>query len=131
MPARFATEDLLPHIESPAATSGATNLMEAATAVSGCLNLFSAFGCTVKVCYAVNLSDVTVTAELDTPVGNVNLGSATLDPSNPTIKLGGHIGGFKAEVTIGFEVSSMTLTIEGSVCAPLVGCKTGKTSVVI
>lgn len=112
-------DDILAHINSH------HHLSARATSVKGCITLLDV----IEVCYSLSSDEVKVTATLKTPLGNVNLGSVTLNARNPTATLGGHIDGFKAEVTVSIDFQTLELKICGKACAPIVGCKSGCTSV--
>lgn len=143
MSVRITHEDILPHINAnsghrlgdaisasvPSDLYGGLTLAEVVTVSQSCITLLSFSGASIQVCYGISGNSVQVKAVLSTPVGDITLGSATLDAQHPTITLGGGAFGFKAEVTISFDVSTLTLNITASVCAPFVGCKSGSTSI--
>lgn len=137
MPAQFTTEDLLPHIANQqpvghalTATTDAANLPlhDQVSAIRGQIVLIAAFGCSVVLSYDVQATMIQVDLTLQTPLGNVSLGHAQLDPQHPSITLGGSVAGFKAEVTLSFDFSTLELTGTATVCAPFVGCKKGSFS---
>lgn len=137
MDLKLHSEDILPHIDTTDAGSAvafaqepAEGTLEARTAVSdSCITLFSIAGASIKVCYAISGDNITITAVLDTPIGNITLGKAVLNAQHPKITLGGSIGSFKAEVTVEYDVATSVLKISGKICAPFVGCKSGGTSI--
>jgi|SRR5690606_6831552 hypothetical protein len=98
-------------------------------AIDGSITIVAAFGCKLVLNWSFTTTALNISLVLDTPVGSITLGSASLNPSNPTFSIGGSIDSFKAEATVSFDFSSMTLTASGEVCAPLVGCKKGSISV--
>ncbi|MCM2678491.1 hypothetical protein [Echinimonas agarilytica] len=69
-------------------------------------------------------SNINVNAVLAKPLGNVTLGSATLNLENPTVKLGAGIAGFKTKVGLALDINAGTLKISGKLCAPFVGSTT-------
>jgi hypothetical protein len=113
------TDDILAHINAP------HHVAARAASTKGCITLLDH----LKICYSLSNDEVSVSAELVTPLGNVNLGSATLTPNNSSVTVGGHIAGFKAEVTISFDFHSLVLKVCGKVCVPIFGCTSGCTSV--
>lgn len=73
----------------------------------------------VHACVDLSLPSVSVTVQL---LG-VTLASCTLSLSNQSCKVGGSIDGFKAELTVTFNPSPLSITMTGTLCAPIVGCK--------
>ena len=132
-------DDILAHIDSDnvarenwhvATQKPAADSLEARTAVSNsCITLFSFAGASLKVCFDIAGDNITVSVILSTPLGDVTLGKGVLNASNPTITIGGGFGGFKAEATISYNVSKSELTIGGKICAPIVGCESGSTTI--
>lgn len=112
-------EDILPHI-NPKGSVG-----EQAVAASGCVTVLGL----IQVCWSISGDELNVNATLQTPFGNASLGSVTLSPEHATATLGGGIAGFKAEVTLTFDFSALTLQICGKACAPFAGCKSGCTTI--
>jgi hypothetical protein len=83
-------------------------------------------------CINWSFGSLTVSGGLDVSVPSVSvkstllgvtLASRTLSPSSPGCTIGGSVDGLKAEVTLGFQTSTLALTISGQLCAPFVGCK--------
>lgn len=132
-------DDILPHIDAGKAPAEGrvalsqeppSDTLEAKTAVSdSCVTLFSFAGASLKVCFHITGDNITVTVDLSTPFGNITIGKAVINASNPTVKLGGGVAGFKAEATISYDVAKSTLTISGKICAPFAGCKSGSTTI--
>lgn len=136
MPVSVTRDDLLPHIQyqdaqsSQQATAGqARNLSETVASPSGRIVIVSAFGCSLVLVWQFGSAVLQVSIILETPLGTVTLGSATIDTSNPTITIGGSAFGFKAEATIGFDFGTLVLSFNASVCAPLLGCKNASGSI--
>jgi hypothetical protein len=124
-------EDSLAHIQyaNPNLTADDPKLLiNQVSSISGRITIVSAFGCSLVLDYAFGALSLHVTVTLVTPVGNVTIVNAELDPSNPTVSLGGSIGPFKAEANVSFNFSDMVLSVSGQVCAPFVGCKKGSTT---
>lgn len=119
MTVTYQQEDQLDHIANE------DSLSARAASVAGCITLFSIGFASLEVCYSVNGDSVYVKVTLKTPVGDVDLGSATLDANNPSVTLGGGIAGFKAEVTLTLHLNVPSLEICGKLCAPWVGCTSG------
>jgi hypothetical protein len=117
----YQNKDL--HLDDPNA------LYNKVSSPNGRIVIVSAFGCSLVLNYSFGALSLHVDVTLETPVGSVRLANADLDPSNPTIKVGGSIGPFKAEVTVNFNFSTMVLSATGEVCAPLLGCKKGSISI--
>src|SRR5512133_4389174 len=92
------------------------------SSTDGRVVIVSAFGCSLVLNYSFGALDIHVTVVLETPVGSITIINVNLDPTNPTIKLGGIIDSFKAEASVSFSFSSLELTATGEICAPLVGC---------
>lgn len=124
-PAAFAvsrtehTDDILPHISAP------HHIAARASSTNGCITLLGM----IQVCYSLSNDEVKVTAELKTPLGNVSLGSATLNANNPSVTFGGGVAGFKAEITVSINFQTLELKLCGKLCAPFAGCTSGCTSV--
>jgi hypothetical protein len=51
------------------------------------------------------------------------IGSCTLSPTKQDCSIGGSLDGFKAEVKLGLKTNPLALVISGTLCAPIVGCK--------
>lgn len=141
MTAKNAAQDLLPHIsyehEPPPAPTAASilslaplagSLLERVASTDGSITVIAAFGCSVVLNYGLSTSSIQVTVKLQTPVGSGTLGSATLDASHPTVKLGGPVGPFKAEVDVSFDSSTLILATDATICA-FAGCRTGHVEV--
>lgn len=82
-----------------------------------------------RLYYSFGPLSLQINIVLETPVGNVTLFSGALNPTTPTITIGGSIDYFKAEATVSFDFSTKVLTASGEVCAPIVGCKSGSVSI--
>lgn len=106
---------MLEHINGPKTLAGRTATNEA------CISLFGV----IRVC-AKNSGD---TVEITVSLMGVEIGKASLNAKHPTVTIGGSAAGFTAEVKITLDVKKMTLEICGTLCAPIVGCKKGCTSV--
>jgi len=74
----------------------------------------------VKVDYCLDLSVPEVRVEVY--LLGVRIGGGTLNPSNPSVTIGGSVAGFKAEVTLTADFSAKQITYKVEVCAPIVGC---------
>lgn len=132
MPVQLSQEDTLPHIDFANDQMDAEDpnaLRNRVSSVDGQITIVAAFGCKVVLNYSFTTSALNVSLVLETPVGNVTLGSGTLNPSNPSFTIGGSINGFKAEATVSLDFSSLVLTAQGEVCAPFLGCKKGQVSI--
>ena len=115
--------DILPHLGTDASLSSQV------ASVQGCITIISIGVASLKGCYAFSGDTIKVSAVLSTPLGDVDLGSATLDIKNPKLTLGGSIDGFKAEASFAFNFDTKVLEICGKACAPFVGCAEGCTSI--
>lgn len=104
-------------------------LSEKVTATSGCIDILSFGGCSLKVCWEVHLTEIKVRAVFETPFGDLDLGSGTLTPSNAKIELGVSKRGYKAKVTITADFSALTLEICGEIKVPILGSKKGCTTI--
>ncbi len=109
------SENLLDHINGPKTLAGKTATNEA------CISLFGV----IKVCAKISGDNVEITVSLM----GVELGKAVLNAKHPSVTIGGHAAGFTAEVKISLDVKNMKLEICGTLCAPIVGCKKGCTSI--
>jgi hypothetical protein len=67
--------------------------------------------------FSLSPLQVTVTASL---VG-ITIGTITLDPSHPTLTIGGSAGGFTAEVDLTLNVSVPSFSYHVIVKAPIIG----------
>jgi hypothetical protein len=117
------TEDVLSHIAGP------ETFAARASAINGCVTVITIGVASVEVCWQLSGDEVIITSELKTPLGNVELGRCVISPSDPHCTVGASIDGFKAEVTLTANFSNLTLTIEGTACAPIVGCATGSVTI--
>jgi hypothetical protein len=75
----------------------------------------------VKIEYCVDLTVPEITVKVY--LAGILIGSGTINPSNPSITIGGSALGFKAEVTLTADFSKRQVTYKIEVCAPIVGCK--------
>jgi hypothetical protein len=121
MPVTYFKEDILPQIVSP------ESLEAKAVAISGSITLLGV----IQLSWDISGDSISVSATLTTPLGNVNLGSVTLDPQHTTAQLGGGLLGFKAEVDLTFDYSQLILQITATACAPFAGCKQGSTTITV
>jgi len=119
MAVTYYKEDILPQVGGP------DSLITRASSINGCITLLGV----LKICYSLSTDSVSISAELDTPFGTASLGSCTLNLQHTECVLGVDKWGFKAQVTISFDFSTLVLTLCGKVCAPFVGCKEGCTSI--
>ncbi len=76
----------------------------------------------IKIEYCVDLSIPQVSVAVY--LVSVRIGGGTIDPSHPSITIGGGVAGFKAEVTLTADFGAKHLKYKIDLCAPLVGCKT-------
>lgn len=132
MTTQVTAADTLAHIgyeNEHQKTDDAAALYNQVSSTAGRIVIVSAFGCSLVVVYSFTATGLNIQLILETPVGNVTLANTTLNPSKPSITVGGSIGPFKAEATVSFDFKTMTLTASGEVCAPLVGCKKGSVSI--
>lgn len=139
MPIQHHDNDILPHIDTSMhrlgtpggsdVTSNAVPLEQRSALADSCVTLFSFAGASIQVCFSISGNNINLKAVLKTPLGDITLGSATLNPSHPSVTLGGSISGFKAEVTITYDIGKSELCISGKLCAPFLGCKSGSTCI--
>ncbi len=101
----------------------AKQALAAASAANASITIFSEFGVSLVLTYGISSSGINLSLELDTPVGDISLGSITLNASNPSASLGGSIAGFEAKVTVSYDVSANTLTVSGEIKIPILGTK--------
>ena len=99
------------------------------SAADGSITIISGFGCSLVLNWSFSSTAININVVLQTPVGGITLINATLDAQNPSITFGGSVGPFKAEGTVSFDFSAMTLTASGEVCAPFAGCKSGSVTI--
>jgi len=92
----------------------------------------SAEAALLQQCINWGLGPLSIHACLDTSVPSVSIqvtligytiGSCTLSPTKQDCSIGGSLDGFKAEVKLGLKTNPLALVISGTVCAPIVGCK--------
>ena len=82
-------------------------------------NSFSVSVLTIKYCVDLSVPQISVEIYLS----GVKIGGGTINPSNPTITIGGGALGFKAEVTLSADFSKDQVSYKITLCAPFVGCK--------
>lgn len=109
------SENLLAHIDGPKTLAGRTALSQA------CISLLGV----IKVCASVSGDNVDLTVSLM----GVEIGHAVINAKHPSVTIGGSAAGFTAEVKITLDIKKMTLEICGTLCAPIVGCKKGCTTI--
>lgn len=98
-------------------------------AADNSITIFSEFGVSVVLTYALSTSGVNLSLDLDTHFGDVSLGNVTLNASNPSATLGGHIGGFEAEIEVSLDLTAKTLTVSGTIKIPIIGDKKFKKTI--
>ncbi|MDP2712539.1 MAG: hypothetical protein Q8O56_15090 [Solirubrobacteraceae bacterium] len=54
---------------------------------------------------------------------DVALAHCTLSPASPSCTVGGCLEGYRAELTVTLNQHPFSLTITGTLCAPVAGCK--------
>jgi len=119
MPIQHHAEDIL-------ANSDFQNTLVARTTSSdGCITFLGL----LEVCYSFSGDSITISIKLNTPFGDVSLGSCTLSPDHQECKLGVSKFGFTAEVTLSLDTSNLSVRICGKLCAPFAGCKSGCTTI--
>lgn len=106
-----AKADVLSHIQD--------GQVDAASLQQFC-NSFSISALTIKYCLDLSVPQITVEIYL----AGVRIGGGTINPSNPSITIGGSIAGFKAEVTLAADFTKKQVTYNVTLCAPFVGCTT-------
>lgn len=76
----------------------------------------------VRIKYCLDLTVPQVTFEVY--VVGVRIGGGTLNPSKPSLTVGGSVAGFtvKATLTVDFKARQIKYSIK--VCVPILGCKT-------
>ena len=67
--------------------------------------------------------------KIDVTLLGVQLASCDLNLSNPDCTIGGSVDGFKAQVSLGLLTNPLRLSINAELCAPIVGCKTWRTTI--
>jgi hypothetical protein len=105
------------------------SLTSKASSLHGCINVASYMGAGLKVCYTISGNNIILKAILTTPLGDHEIGRATIDPKKPTVKIGGSFHGFTAEVKITFDFKTYELKLCSKICVPFAGCKSGCVSV--
>ena len=81
-------------------------------------NSFSISALTIKYCLDLSVPEITIEIYL---LG-VKIGGGTINPTNPSITIGGSVAGFKAEVTLTADFTKNQITYKITLCAPIVGC---------
>jgi hypothetical protein len=81
-------------------------------------NSFSVSALTIKYCLDLSIPQIT----LDIYIAGVRIGGGTINPSNPSITIGGSAAGFKAEVTIAADFDKKQVTYKITLCVPVFGC---------
>ena len=94
-----------------------------------CITLGAFYGLSLQVCYQISGDLIKLAVKLSTPLGEIDLGSITIDPKNPKACLNGGIDSFTAEMCAEFDFSSLTLKLTAKLCAPFVGCWEGSTEI--
>lgn len=107
--------DVLEHI------NGKNTLAGQVAVSNACVSLLDV----LKVCADIQGDKVKVTVYL----AGIEIGSGVLDLKNPSITIGGGALGFKAEVKISLKTNPFQIEICGTVCAPIVGCTSGCTTI--
>ncbi len=132
MPVTYTSENVLTHIGGSMPSNGQKEhsmmavgeqraLVDRVASPSGSINILGVI--VINYTFSANELDINVT------LLGITIGSATINPQHPSVQIGGEVLGFKAEVTISFDFSSLVMTIEGTVCAPFAGCKSAQTQV--
>lgn len=101
--------------ESAAQTGG----LDEATFSQFC-NSFSVGPVTIKYCVDLTVPQITV----EVYVLGVRIGGGTINPSNPSITIGGSVAGFTVQATLTADFKARQLTYQIKVCVPVLGCKT-------
>ena len=81
-------------------------------------NSFSVSVLTIKYCVDLSVPQISVEIYL----AGIKIGGGTINPSNPSITIGGSALGFKAEVTLAADFTKNQVTYKITLCAPFVGC---------
>ncbi|PYQ27007.1 MAG: hypothetical protein DMF56_21900 [Acidobacteria bacterium] len=82
-------------------------------------NSFSVSALTIKYCIDLAIPQVSVEVYLF----GARIGGGVINPSNPSITIGGSVAGFKAEVKLTADFTKNQVTYNITLCAPIVGCK--------
>ena len=89
-------------------------------------------------CVTYSIGPLTLQACIDTSVPSVSIevsllgatiGSCTIAPDSPGCQIGGSIDGFTAEIDFTLDTNPWAITINGTLCAPIVGCKSFSTTI--
>lgn len=107
-------EDVLAHINGPETLAGQVALSHS------CITLLDV----LKICADVQGDNV----HIEVTLAGIKIGGGTISKDHPSITIGGGAVGFKAEVTITLNMNPISLKFCGKVCAPIVGCKSGCTT---
>lgn len=81
-------------------------------------NSFSISALTIKYCLDLSVPEIT----LEVYLAGVRIGGGTINPSNPSITIGGSIAGFKAEATLSADFDSKQAKYSITLCVPVFGC---------
>lgn len=113
--------------QGAAAAMGALEARVAST--SGSVTIISYHGCSLVLSYSISGSAINVSVVIKTPIGSATIFQKSLNLSNPSFTFSGSKFGFKFSVTVSFNFSTLMLTAKGTVCVPILGCKSGEISV--
>ncbi len=75
----------------------------------------------LKIDYSIDVSALSIRFQIT--LAGVNIGGGTIDPSHPTMTIGGGVAGFKAEVTITADFTNKEVEHTTELCVPGLGCK--------
>lgn len=81
-------------------------------------NSFSVSALTIKYCLDLAVPQITVEVYLT----GVKIGGGTMNPSNPSLTIGGGVIGFKVQVTLTANFDTNQVTYKITFCAPVAGC---------
>lgn len=89
-----------------------------ASAMQQFCNSFSVSVLTIKYCVDLSVPQLSIEIYL----AGIKIGGGTINPTNPSITIGGSVLGFKAQVTLTADFTKNQVTYKITLCAPIVGC---------
>lgn len=105
----------IPTVEQGPDNDADKDLTLQVSSISGCVTLLGFYGASVKACYRVESDGVRVSAELETPFGNVELGSGKLTAQDNEVSIGAGVDGFRATLSAKFDPTARSIEFCASI----------------